>query len=46
MEAKLRAASLSTEAGIPMYIMNGHDPDILYRLLDGERVGTYFTVRK
>ena len=45
MEAKLRAASLSTEAGIPMYIMNGHDPDILYRLLDGEAVGTYFAVR-
>jgi glutamate 5-kinase len=44
MEAKLRAATLSTEAGIPMFIMNGHDPDILYRLLDGEQVGTYFAV--
>ena len=38
-------AALATEAGIPMYIMNGHDPDILYRLLDGEIVGTYFAVR-
>jgi glutamate 5-kinase len=45
MEAKLRAAALSTEAGIPMFIMNGHDPHILYRLLDGEHVGTYFTVQ-
>ena len=45
MEAKLHAAALATEAGIPMYIMNGHDPDILYRLLDGEVVGTYFAVR-
>lgn len=45
MEAKLHAASLSTEAGIPMFIMNGHDPHILYRLLDGEEVGTYFAVR-
>jgi glutamate 5-kinase len=45
MEAKLRAAALSTEAGIPMFIMNGHDPDILYRLLDGEHVGTYFAVK-
>ena len=45
MEAKLHAAALATEAGIPMYIMNGHDPDILYRLLDGEIVGTYFAVR-
>ena len=45
MEAKLRAAALSTEAGIPMFIMNGHDPEILYRLMDGERVGTYFVAR-
>ena len=46
MEAKLHAAALATEAGIPMFIMNGHDPDILYRLLDGEHVGTYFPIRK
>ena len=46
MEAKLRAAALSTEAGIPMFIMNGHDPDILYRLFDGEHVGTYFTAKR
>ena len=46
MEAKLRAAALATEAGIPMFIMNGHNPDILYRLLDGQRVGTYFVARK
>ena len=45
MEAKLHAAALATEAGIPMYIMNGHDPDVLYRLLDGEAVGTYFAAR-
>ena len=45
MEAKLRAAALSTEAGIPMFIMNGHDPEILYRLMDGERVGTYFVAQ-
>ena len=46
MEAKLRAAALATEAGIPMFIMNGADPEILYRLLDGEHVGTYFTAKK
>ena len=45
MEAKLRAAILSTEAGIPMFIMNGHDPEILYRLLDGAHVGTYFSAK-
>jgi hypothetical protein len=26
--------------------MNGHDPDILYRLLDGEHVGTYFSAAR
>lgn len=45
MSAKLEAARLVTEAGIPMFIMNGHDPEILYRLLDGEHVGTYFTAK-
>ncbi len=43
MEAKLRAAELAVNAGIPMFIINGQDPDILYRLLDGEHIGTYFT---
>lgn len=45
MAAKLEAARLVTDAGIPMFIMNGHDPEILYRLLDGEHVGTYFTAK-
>lgn len=45
MEAKLTAAKMVTEAGIPMFIMNGHDPEILYRLHDGEKVGTYFTAK-
>ena len=42
MEAKLTAAKMVTGNGIPMYIMNGHDPAILYDLLDGKQVGTYF----
>ena len=46
MEAKLTAAKMVTENGIPMFIMNGSDPEILYRLLDGEHVGTYFVARK
>ena len=45
MEAKLTAAKMVTENGIPMFIMNGSDPEILYRLLDGEHVGTYFTAK-
>lgn len=46
MIAKLQAAKLCTEAGIPMFILNGHDPEILYTLLDGGHVGTYFTARR
>ena len=42
MATKLKAARLATEAGIPMYIMNGADPTVLYKLLDGEHIGTYF----
>ena len=46
MEAKLTAAKMVTSNGIPMFIMSGSDPEILYRLLDGEKVGTYFAARK
>lgn len=46
MEAKLKAAKMVTELGIPMFIMNGSDPEILFRLLDGEQVGTYFAAKR
>ncbi len=46
MIAKLQAAKLVTEEGIPMFILNGHDPEILYTLLDGGHVGTYFSAKK
>ena len=45
MEAKLTAAKMVTDNGIPMFIMNGADPEILYELLDGKHVGTYFTAK-
>ncbi len=46
MVAKLNAAKLCTESGIPMFILNGHEPEILYTLLDGGHVGTYFSAEK
>ena len=46
MIAKLNAAKIATEAGVPMFILNGSDPEILYKLLDGGHIGTYFTVPK
>ncbi|MFA5561977.1 MAG: glutamate 5-kinase [Eubacteriales bacterium] len=46
MLTKLRAARIAAEAGIDMVIVNGQSPDILYRVLGGERVGTTFLGRK
>ncbi len=46
MIAKLNAAKIVTDSGIPMFILNGHDPEILYVLLDGGHVGTYFCAKK
>jgi glutamate 5-kinase len=46
MIAKLNAAKIVTESGIPMFILNGHDPEVLYTLLDGGHVGTYFVAKK
>ena len=46
MLAKLRAARLATAAGIPMCIVNGKDPDILYDIVDGGEPGTFFPAKK
>ena len=45
MATKLTAARIVFEAGIPMFILNGKDPHILYDLLDGKPVGTYFAAK-
>ena len=42
MATKLRAAQICNEAGTEMVIANGEDPEGLYRILDGEDVGTRF----
>jgi glutamate 5-kinase len=42
MMAKIRAAERVTGVGIPMFILNGQNPELLYTLLDGGHVGTYF----
>ena len=46
MKTKLHAAQLCTEAGCDMIIMNGNAPALLYRVMDGEPVGTRFYSRK
>ncbi len=45
MVTKLKAAQIVTEAGIPMFIMSGRDPEILYDLQEGRAVGTYFAAK-
>ena len=46
MTAKIEAARIVTEEGIPMLIVNGKNPEILYEILDGKHVGTYFAPRR
>ena len=43
MITKIHAARIATEAGIVTYIVNGDDPNNIYRIMDGkEQVGTCF----
>lgn len=45
MITKIKAAQVVTEAGIPMLIVNGKNPEILYDIFDGKHVGTYFAAQ-
>lgn len=42
METKLNAAKIATEKGIDMVIANGSNPELLYDIVDGEKIGTRF----
>lgn len=46
MQTKLHAAEIATKNGIEMVIANGNDPEILYDIVNGEKVGTRFKARK
>jgi len=39
---KLHAAEIACSNGIPMFIINGENPEIMYDLFQGRHVGTYF----
>ena len=43
---KIHAAEISMNAGIDMIIANGTKPELLYNIIDGEKVGTKFIGRK
>lgn len=44
MATKISAAQISTAAGIPCFVVSGDDPNNLYRIFDGEKVGTLFSI--
>jgi glutamate 5-kinase len=46
MITKINAAEIASNAGIPMLIINGEDPFVLYDILDGKHIGTYFAANK
>ncbi|MCD2491033.1 glutamate 5-kinase [Lacrimispora sp. NSJ-141] len=46
MSAKIVAARMATDAGIDMVITNGENVENIYRVLDGEQVGTLFLAHK
>ncbi len=46
MITKLDAADMVNKAGIPMVLANGADPEVLYRIAEGESIGTLFEVIK
>ena len=46
MNTKLSAAKIATAAGCDVVIANGADPDLLYRIVEGESVGTRFVGRR
>ena len=42
MFTKVSAAAMANEKGIPCCVMSGATPANLYRLFDGEQIGTIF----
>lgn len=42
MKTKLSAAKICMEAGVDLIIANGENPEIIYRIVSGESVGTLF----
>lgn len=42
MMTKISAAKISTAAGIDTYIINGDHPTNIYKIIDGEAIGTCF----
>ena len=46
MATKLYAAQICEEANIDMSVINGGTPELIYDILEGKDIGTYFLFRK
>ena len=46
MLTKVHAARLANENGIDVHIVNGENPEILYRLIEGKGAGTWFQAQR
>lgn len=46
MATKIRAARIATSSGCDMIITNGAYPERLYKIIDGEKIGTRFYAEK
>ena len=42
MNTKIKAAQMTTALGIDLFIVQGADPTLLYDVLLGKEIGTYF----
>ena len=45
MVTKLQAAQLAVKAGIPVHIASGRQAGLVYQIVAGKRVGTYFPAK-
>lgn len=46
MITKIHAAKSATNDGIDTYIINGENPDDIYKLIDGHNIGTHFVKKE
>ena len=46
MKTKLHAAEIAMDAGIDMVIANGSRPEVLYRITQGDAIGTRFVGKR
>lgn len=45
MKTKIFAAKIATECGIPLIITNGKRKNTLFKIINGEKIGTMFTTK-